>query len=71
MVYKPVGWEVYDNHSPQQLVDFVRGHVAHLSMFSVGISWTWGVGCNCSPLVAMLAQHGTTSKCQSLTENLY
>lgn len=30
VVYKPVGWEVYDNHSPQQLIDFVRGHVAHL-----------------------------------------
>lgn len=39
MVYKPVGWEVYDNHSPKQLVEFVRGHVARLVIAEPG--WVW------------------------------
>ena len=27
VVYKPVGWEVYNNNSAKQLLDFVQQHV--------------------------------------------
>lgn len=43
MVYKPVGWEVYDNHSPKQLVEFVRGHVARFVIAGPGVCHVFDV----------------------------